>query len=613
MLDVNQRLGDFQILRLLGKGGMGEVYEAQQFHPMRRVALKVLAPWLTQSEEALERFEREAAVPAQLDHPGIVRIIATGHTDGGLAYYAMQLVRGISLSRLLSEAAQTPQPHTVVQPTTSESGQPHEAGGGPVPEPPAEDLVPELVREYRADRFRVAVRLGLKAARALAAAHRHGVLHRDVKPSNLMIDRHRELYVVDFGLTKALAPDGMGTRAGVLCGTPWYMSPEQARGEPLDGRSDLFSLGVTLYELVTGGLGPYTVSRAEGEAVLREVRAGNVLPLCSLVPAVPAELERIVRKAMEHRPRRRYQVAEEMAADLERLGERLSTPTATVRRKWRGWFPAAVALGLGLAGVLMILAAIAWWAGSRPGSAEGGGADPAAVEVVRPDPIPPLHRVLRDREPNLAINLLRPDCSPLWSCKLCGYPKLGWNPAFGLSLGSPDGRALVALDNPGRSWFDFAVEMEVVPGGKADTHGVFFGYQPQPGETSPARRFYLLSIQEGSPAGKNPPTAKLELALIQRDQASGHTFAVYDPVPGAEAAVPLPPRRLANRGYRSIRVHATEDKLVVRVDDKMLSANLQELKSDPRGDYPRAHGLLGIWASEGGVAFFRDATVAVHP
>src|SRR5262245_65377394 len=106
MLEAKRRLGDFEIIRLLGRGGMGEVYEALQSHPQRHVALKVLAPWLAQDEEALARFWREAQVPAQLDHPGVVRIIATGKTDG-IAYYAMQLVRGVSLARLMSQANAT--------------------------------------------------------------------------------------------------------------------------------------------------------------------------------------------------------------------------------------------------------------------------------------------------------------------------------------------------------------------------------------------------------------------------------------------------------------------------------------------------------------------------
>src|SRR5262249_28457670 len=153
-------------------------------------------------------------------------------------------------------------------------------------------------------------------------------IHRDVKPSNLMLDRHRHLYVIDFGLTKALAGDGMTTRHGAVCGTAWYMSPEQARAEPLDGRSDIFSLGVTLYELATCGAGPYTASRKERDDVLRQVRAGEVLPMRPLAPDVPAGLERVIQRAMQHRAAQRYQVAEEMVADLEALERGPSSPPA---------------------------------------------------------------------------------------------------------------------------------------------------------------------------------------------------------------------------------------------------------------------------------------------
>src|SRR5207249_1017684 len=107
------------------------------------------------------------------------------------------------------------------------------------------------------DRYRFVARLGAVAARSLAYAHRQGFLHRDIKPSNIMVDHHGHLHLLDFGLTRSLAPDSEGTQPGTVRGTPWYMSPEQARGEPVDQRSDIYSLGVTLYELATGGLGPF--------------------------------------------------------------------------------------------------------------------------------------------------------------------------------------------------------------------------------------------------------------------------------------------------------------------------------------------------------------------
>jgi hypothetical protein len=610
MLQAHQLLGDFEIIRLLGKGGMGEVYEAQQLHPPRRVALKVLAPWLADSEEALERFERESAVPAQLDHPGIVRIISTGRTDDGLAYYTMQLVQGISLAHLLREAAHTPLPLTVMQPTTTDDSR-HCQGEDPSPpEPAAGDILPDLIREYRAERFRVAARLGVQAARALAAAHRQDVLHRDVKPSNLMIDRHRQLYVVDFGLTKALAPDATGTRTGVVRGTPWYMSAEQARGEPLDARSDLFSLGVTLYELATGGQGPYAASRAESEAVLRDVRAGKVLPVGTFAADVPPGLERVLQRALAHKPRQRYQVAEEMVADLECVEQELGPRTRTMRRqggvrRWRGVLPS-----LALVAPLAALAALCWWlAGRMPGLSRPQ--VPPAEEAVA-DPLPPLPADLRDRRSRHAVNLLQTDFEPLWSYTLFGKGRASPLPQFGLALHSPPGEpmTLVALDNPGRQWFDYAIEMQGVPAAAAAAQGLFFGYRRRPGSVNPAGRFFLLRIQELAPGAKAPASMQLLLAFLGSDPGQKPTMLSVADLPGGEGYVPLRPR--GPKGWRSLRVRATEETITIKADSESLAVDLRRLKRDLEGGGedldPR--GLLGIWDSEG-AAFFQNASVTV--
>src|SRR5262249_9106465 len=154
------------------RGGMGEVYEAQQWNPPRRVALKVLAPWLAEDEEILQRFWREAAVPAQLDHPSIVRIISTGKTDEGLAFFTMQLIRGLSLAQLI-ERATAPEPLTEAQPTVSESVPPQDtpSPGRPTKPPgplPVDDPAPPVLRKYLQDRYAVVARLGAQAARALA-------------------------------------------------------------------------------------------------------------------------------------------------------------------------------------------------------------------------------------------------------------------------------------------------------------------------------------------------------------------------------------------------------------------------------------------------------------
>ena len=181
---------------------------------------------------------------------------------------------------------------------------------------PADAVPPQQLRRYRDDRFGLVRDVGIQGAKALFAAHRREILHRDVKSSNFMIDGDGHVYLLDFGLVRLL--DNEETRPGVK-GTPWYMSPEQASGDPLDARSDIYSLGVTLYELSTAGVGPFEVDRSDHEAVVAAVRAGQVLPLPTLCPAVPAGLRRVIERAMAFARDDRYGNAGEMVAELEGL------------------------------------------------------------------------------------------------------------------------------------------------------------------------------------------------------------------------------------------------------------------------------------------------------
>jgi serine/threonine protein kinase len=589
MLKAAQRLGDFEIVGLLGKGGMGEVYEAQQLNPPRRVALKVLAPWLAQDEEALVRFQREAAVPAQLDHPGIVRIIVTGRTPEGLAYYTMQLVRGISLSALLRCAALPPASTTVhaaaaAAPEETPTGPAHPAEAAPPAEAPA-----AVLHEYRTDRYRFAARVGAQAARALAHAHRGGHLHRDVKPSNRMVDQAGQMYLVDFGLTKALLPDADTSRPGTVRGTPWYMSPEQARGEPIDHRSDLFSLGVALYELATGGAGPYTASRGDTDAVLAQVRAGRALPLRALAADVPPELERVIGRCLQPRPARRYADGEELAADLEKLsGAPAGTPTRsrTLPARWRK--PAAVA-GAVLGAVALVALAPAFFRHPPPTTA------PAARPVNVPSP------------------LLARDFRPLQERRLHGQGRLTTRPGEGLYLDAlSDGKpTLFALGEANETCFEFAVDFRRYRSAVVDPPqeaGIFFGWHAGP--DGPAPCLVVSALDEPNAPGG---TALKALSWLV-DPGDGVREGRFSHRPLQRTDALLAPVPLARPDdWHSLRVQVRKERVAVFLDDKLTwEFEVPGLKRHPRAAPFSPRGELGLFCRQA-MAAYRNATLTALP
>ncbi len=265
-----QVLGDFRIIREVGRGGMGAVFEAEQISLGRRVALKILRFGAVSDPAALERFQREAETVAKLHHTNIVPIFAVG-TERGVNYYAMQFIEGQSLAEVLAGSK------------------------GP--------LAAGQVAEW-----------GLQAAEALAHAHQRGVIHRDVKPSNLLIDRENRLWLTDFGLARRL-DDVTLSLTGALLGTPRYMSPEQAVASKkrVDHRSDLFSLGATLYELLTGQ------PAFQGDTphdVIQHILTSEPTPIRQLVRGVPRDLETIVMKCLSKDPQERYSAASDLAGDL---------------------------------------------------------------------------------------------------------------------------------------------------------------------------------------------------------------------------------------------------------------------------------------------------------
>jgi len=300
-LEPNLRLGDFHIERRLGCGGMGVVYQALQVSLNRRIALKVLPSALVGNTAAVERFHREARAAAKLRHPNIVTIHAEG-IEQGVCYFAMEMIDGPSLDEIIGELRSARQTDR----------RPGEEALAPVRTAPCILRDCHTSREY----FHNVARLIAEVADALAYAHLAGIIHRDVKPSNLILAPDGRLVLLDFGIARICQEQEM-TAAGAFVGTPRYMSPEQIRSDTPgpDQRSDIYALGATLYELLT--LRPLFDGQNREEVIAQILSAEPVRPR-QIDRQVPVDLETICGKAIEKEPRRRYETAAEMADDLRR-------------------------------------------------------------------------------------------------------------------------------------------------------------------------------------------------------------------------------------------------------------------------------------------------------
>ncbi len=288
-LKTGSTVGSYEIVALLGAGGMGEVYRARDPKLDRLVALKILSPDLASSAEHLHRFEQEARAASALNHPNIISIYDVGRSDG-MAFIAMELIDGRDLRGMSAE--------------------------GPLP-------------------FKQILRIACKVADGLAAAHERGIVHRDLKPENIMVSSEGFVKILDFGLAKLIRPWGADeptvphTMPGAIFGTAGYMSPEQASGKATDFRSDQFSLAVILYELIARHrpferpTPPETMT-----AIIREDPA----PLSTVVESIPLELERIVLRCLEKEPRERYGSTRDLARDLREVRDALTDSAGSGRR-----------------------------------------------------------------------------------------------------------------------------------------------------------------------------------------------------------------------------------------------------------------------------------------
>ncbi len=326
-------LGDYHILREIGRGGMGIVYEAEQVSLGRRVALKVLPFAAILDPKQIQRFKNEAQAAAQLHHTNIVPVFSVG-CERGVYYYAMQYIEGQTLQVLIRGLREFSRGDLAPPGGGSSPGLAgvEEKVARPIPGP----ITPETSTRSR-EYMRSVARLGIQAAEALAHAHGLGIVHRDIKPSNLLLDVRGNLWMTDFGLAQIQSESSL-TMTGDLLGTLRYMSPEQALGKRalLAHRTDIYSLGITLYELLT--LQPAFGSNNR-EELLQQVAHSEPRPPRHLNRATPAELETIVLKAMAKETGERYSTARELADDLTRFLEDrpilARRPTLVHRaRKW---------------------------------------------------------------------------------------------------------------------------------------------------------------------------------------------------------------------------------------------------------------------------------------
>jgi serine/threonine protein kinase len=319
-LAAGTKFGSYEILGLLGAGGMGEVYRARDPALKREIAIKVLPSFVSRDPDRLQRFEQEAQAAAALDHPNILAVHQFGAFDGS-PYLISELLVGESLRQVLQR--------------------------GPLP-------------------FRKAIDYGIQIAHGMAAAHDHGIVHRDLKPENLFITKDGRVKILDFGLAKLKQPqqesDGSaptltaGTDPGMVMGTAGYMSPEQVRGQAVDQRTDIFAFGAILYETLTGRR---AFQRSTSAETMSAILNDDPPAIAQTGANIPPALQRVVNRCLEKNPEQRFHSASDLAFALDTLSDSGASPGVTAdqatisRRLWLVGGAVAVA-------ILAVLVYL-WW------------------------------------------------------------------------------------------------------------------------------------------------------------------------------------------------------------------------------------------------------------
>jgi len=345
------QLGDFRIVREIGRGGMGIVYEAQQESLSRRVAIKVMPQSALLHPAALQRFEREARTAANLHHTNIVPVFGVGEHEG-FHFIVMQLIQGVGLDRLIGQE-QLPSTKAFTQATATKLDVPSR----PPTAVASQTLSACELLPLGPKRWPAVARIGMQAALGLDYAHQRGTIHRDVKPANLLIDDQGTVWISDFGLAKAMEQDDVSL-AGDVVGTLRYMAPERFQGR-VDARSDIYSLGLTLYELVT--LRP-AYEQSNPSMLMKRIADEQPVRPRLVNPAIPRDLETIILKATAPDPLHRYVKAKDLADDLGRFLDDQPIHARRVglgERLWRWSRRNRVVASLtGLAAALLVLVAV---------------------------------------------------------------------------------------------------------------------------------------------------------------------------------------------------------------------------------------------------------------
>ncbi|NOZ95742.1 MAG: serine/threonine protein kinase [Acidobacteria bacterium] len=552
---MEERIGPYTVVEELGRGGMGVVYKAHDPSLDRFVAIKVLGTHLTEDPSYVQRFSREARAAAALNHPNIVQVYTIGE-DSGRHYFVMEYVKGTSVQELIR-------------------------------------------KEGRLDPARAAG-IVLQAASGLAAAHGAGILHRDIKPGNLMVDERGIVKIADFGL--ALAPEAATrlTATGMLMGTPGYLSPEQCMDKPADARSDIYSLGATFFEMLAGRT-PFTADSPL--ALLRKIVEVEPPDVGDLNPAVDPELRRIVATMMAKDPAQRYPSCEEIVTDLrqwmEVSGAGSSIPAAGASRA-----AAAVASGTARSDEL----------GTTPTVLMEGGSGqavppppPPASPAAPPDEVPPPVPPMEAAPPQAAsvppsptgrkrtVVIAAVAVFLLLGLAAAGIVawKLGAGPVAAL-MGSPaDHGAAAASENPAPGAATETSDMAAAPQGFGDVSGVEVeqGTPQENRAAAPSSRASTPAHSTAASAAHGAPVpAGHADAATAGSGGSASSSASLSPVAAAESAPAQPPAPAASGTI----VLAVGEDLAAGEAGRYLRERLARAGIDLReiDDFPRALDLV---------------------